>query len=154
MDKMTGMTGSVGGGIGLGPLQPGGDLKKSSNGNTSPAAGAEFKKALEQFAPTAGLGSANGATATPATGALEKLKFSNHAVERMRSRGINFSPDEMKNIEGAISKASAKGAKDTLVLSGDNALIVSVKNNTVVTVMDKAAMKDNVFTNIDSTVVV
>jgi flagellar operon protein len=152
MDKMTGMTGSVG----IGPLQPG-DLKKSSNGSASPAAGAEFKKALEQFAPTAGLGSANGATgatATPAAGALEKLKFSNHAVERMRSRGINFSPDEMKNIEGAISKASAKGAKDTLVLSGDNALIVSVKNNTVVTVMDKAAMKDNVFTNIDSTVVV
>ena len=152
MDKMTGMTGANGIGPGIGAAQPG-DLKKNSNG-VGPGAGAEFKKALEQFAPTAGLGTANGAAATPGAGALEKLKFSNHAVERMRSRGINFSPDEMKNIEGAISKASAKGAKDTLVLSGDNALIVSVKNKTVVTVMDKAAMKDNVFTNIDSTVVV
>jgi flagellar operon protein len=72
----------------------------------------------------------------------------------MRSRGINFAPEQMKNIENAINKAASKGAKDTLVLAGDNALIVSVKNNTVVTVMDRAGMKDNVFTNIDSTVVV
>jgi flagellar operon protein len=59
----------------------------------------------------------------------------------------------MARIEGAVQKAAAKGSKDALILSGDKALIVSVKNNTVVTVMDRAAMKDNVFTNIDSTVV-
>jgi flagellar operon protein len=35
----------------------------------------------------------------------------------------------------------------------DSALIVSVKNKTVVTVMDKTALKENVFTNIDSTIV-
>ena len=72
----------------------------------------------------------------------------------MQSRGISFDADTMKSIEGAIAKAAAKGSKDTLVLTGDSALIVSVKNKTVVTVMDRQAMKDNVFTNIDSTVMV
>lgn len=113
-------------------------------------AGAEFKRALEQIAGQM----PQPAKGTNPTAGAEKLKFSSHAVDRMRSRGISIQPDMMKNIENAIGRAAAKGAKDTLVLAGDNALIVSVKNNTVVTVMDRAAMKDNVFTNIDSTVVV
>lgn len=82
------------------------------------------------------------------------LRFSNHAVERMQARGIRFQPDEMLKIESAIQKAASKGAKDTLLLSDKAALIVSVKDNTVVTVMDKANLKENVFTNIDSTVVI
>ena len=132
------------------PLQPGAEGPSKANG-ASKISEAEFKRAMEQFAPIAPAGaSVSGA----AQGAMEKLKFSNHAIERMRSRGITFGPEELKNIEGAVSKAAAKGSKDTLVLSGDNALIVSVKNNTIVTVMDKQAMKDNVFTNIDSTVVI
>jgi flagellar operon protein len=85
---------------------------------------------------------------------LPGLKFSNHAIDRMRSRGIRYSPEEMAKIEGAVNKAAAKGAKDTLLLTDKSALIVSVKENTVVTVMDKAALKDNVFTKIDSTVVI
>lgn len=82
-----------------------------------------------------------------------KLKFSNHAVERMQSRGISYSPDDLNRLGEAIKKAAAKGSKDTLVLMDSSALIVSVKNNTVVTVMDKNALKENVFTNIDSTIV-
>ena len=82
------------------------------------------------------------------------LRFSNHAIDRMQARGIRFSPDEMSRIENAVSRAQAKGAKETLLLTDSSALIVSVKDNTVVTVMDKAALKDNVFTNIDSTVMI
>ncbi len=81
------------------------------------------------------------------------VKFSNHAVERMMSRGINFSQADIKRLNEVVDKAAAKGSRDSLVLMGDSALIVSVKNKTVVTVMDKASMKDNVFTNIDSTIV-
>ena len=81
------------------------------------------------------------------------LKFSNHAIERMHSRGISYSPEDMTRLGEAIQKAAAKGSKDTLVLMDSSALIVSVKNNTVVTVMDKNALKENVFTNIDSTIV-
>lgn len=81
------------------------------------------------------------------------VKFSNHAVERMQTRGISFTKPDLEKLNTAIDKASAKGSKDTLVLMDQAALIVSVKNKTVVTVMDKAALKENVFTNIDSTVV-
>ncbi len=81
------------------------------------------------------------------------VKFSNHAVDRMMSRGINFSPADIKRLNDVVDKAAAKGSRDSLVLMGDSALIVSVKNKTVVTVMDKASMKENVFTNIDSTIV-
>lgn len=109
----------------------------------------DFKDVLARASQsTAGAG-----TATQA-GQAESLRFSAHAVDRMKSRGISFSPDMMKGIESAVSRAAQKGSKDTLVLTGDNALIVSVKNNTVVTVMDRQAMRENVFTNIDSTVVV
>ena len=72
----------------------------------------------------------------------------------MRSRGIAFSPDQMNRIENAVGKATAKGAKETLLLTDDSAMIVNIPNRTVVTVMDKNALKENVFTNIDSTVVI
>ncbi len=85
--------------------------------------------------------------------AAEGLKFSNHAVERMRTRGISYTPQDLGKIQDAISKAAAKGSKDSLILMDNSALIVSVKNKTVVTVMDKNALKENVFTNIDSTIV-
>lgn len=82
------------------------------------------------------------------------LKFSNHAVERMRSRGVSFTPEQMTKLENAVQKAAQKGGRDSLVLMNDTAVIVSVKNNTVVTVVDKASLKENVFTNIDSTIVI
>ncbi|UXR64266.1 hypothetical protein EZJ49_14455 [Bdellovibrio bacteriovorus] len=85
--------------------------------------------------------------------AIEGIKFSNHAIERMRTRGISYSPEDLTRISEAVTRAAAKGSKDSLILMDNSALIVSVKNNTIVTVMDKNALKENVFTNIDSTVV-
>lgn len=82
------------------------------------------------------------------------LKFSNHAVERMNQRGIAFTPDQMSKIENAARTAAQKGAKETLILADDSALIVNLKNNAIVTVMDKNMLRDNVFTNIDSTVII
>lgn len=84
---------------------------------------------------------------------VDGVKFSNHAVERMMSRGISFKPEQMAKLNDAIGRAAAKGSKDSLILMDETALIVSVKNKTVVTVMDKQALKENVFTNIDSTIV-
>lgn len=87
-------------------------------------------------------------------GTPQGLTFSSHAVDRMRSRGIQFGPEQMQKLNSAVDKARAKGAKETLVLADNAALIVSVKNNKVVTVMDSQALKENVFTNIDSTIVI
>jgi flagellar operon protein len=93
-------------------------------------------------------------TAAPQTAAATALKFSNHAVDRMQTRGISFSPEQMAKIESAVNKAASKGAKNTLLLTDAAAMIVSVKDKTVVTVMDSSSLKENVFTNIDSTVMV
>lgn len=112
--------------------------------------GAGFKDALRQVRDQA-VGQLKGSGQVEN---LQGLKFSNHAVDRMRSRGISYGAEKLGKLNQAVEKAAAKGAKETLVLTDDSALIVSVKNNTVVTVMDKSALKDNVFTNIDSTIVI
>ncbi|HEX4922854.1 MAG TPA: hypothetical protein VFV50_02175, partial [Bdellovibrionales bacterium] len=52
-----------------------------------------------------------------------KLQFSNHAVDRMRSRGISMEPADVERLGQAIEKAQAKGSRETLVLMGDNAFI-------------------------------
>ena len=93
------------------------------------------------------------ADSNPAKTVPVGLKFSQHALDRMSSRGISFKPEDLARLNDAVDKAAKKGSKETLLLMGDNALIVSVKNKTVVTTMDREAMKENVFTNIDSTVI-
>src|SRR5690606_9272855 len=87
------------------------------------------------------------------TAQTQKLKFSNHAIERIKSRGIQMGPEQLQKLEQAVEKAESKGAKETLVLMGSSALIVNIKNKTVVTALDQNMMKENVFTNIDSTVI-
>jgi len=82
------------------------------------------------------------------------VKFSHHAEQRLAQRGIRLEPEQLHRLGGAIDKAAAKGAKDSLVLFQDMAFIVNVKNRTVVTAMDGASMNDHVFTQIDSTILV
>ncbi|MFB9329703.1 TIGR02530 family flagellar biosynthesis protein [Paenibacillus aurantiacus] len=82
------------------------------------------------------------------------LKFSQHAETRMRQRGITLGVDTLSKIEGAIDQAAAKGAKDSLVICKDVAMIVNVPSRTVITAIDGKSLKDNVFTQIDSAVVI
>ena len=56
------------------------------------------------------------------------------------------------DVEG-LAKAAAKGGRDSLVLVDGTAFVVSVPNRTVVTAVDQAHMRDQVFTNIDSAVI-
>ncbi len=82
-----------------------------------------------------------------------KVKFSKHAEDRMESRGIELNREELTRLNKAVELANKKGARDSLVLVNSTALVVSVKNNTVVTVVDKNNLAGNVFTNIDSAVI-
>jgi flagellar operon protein len=82
------------------------------------------------------------------------LKFSAHATQRLRERKIELDPAMLARVSDAIDKAEAKGIDDTLVLTKDAALIVNVKNRTVITAMDRSQMLGNVFTNIDGAVIV
>ena len=84
---------------------------------------------------------------------MNGLKFSKHAQQRLDSRNIQLSDDDMANLSSAVNKADEKGAKDSLVLLREMAFVVSVKNRTVITAMDSANMKNNVFTNIDSAII-
>jgi len=85
---------------------------------------------------------------------LSGLKFSNHALQRLQTRNIQLNPAELTKLSSAVDKAAQKGANDSLILMNNLALVVSVKNRTVITALDGASLKDNVFTNIDSAVIV
>lgn len=82
------------------------------------------------------------------------LKFSSHAQERMKARNIELSDEDMQKLVDAVGKAREKGSRDSLILMSDVALLVSVKNNTVITAVDGQNLKENIFTNIDSAVIV
>jgi flagellar operon protein len=84
----------------------------------------------------------------------DQLKVSGHAKTRLESRNIALGKDQWDRVIGGVDKAAAKGAKESLVMVDDVALVVSVKNRTVITAVDKANLKDQVFTNIDSAVIV
>ena len=83
-----------------------------------------------------------------------QLKVSGHAQTRMASRNIELSKADWDRVVGGVQKAEAKGSKESLVMVDDVALVVSVKNRTVITAVDKEHLKENVFTNIDSAVIV
>lgn len=82
------------------------------------------------------------------------VRFSHHAETRLQQRGIRWNEEKLAKLESAVNKAESKGARESLILFQDVALIVNVKNRTVVTAMDGSQMKDNVFTQIDSAVIV
>ncbi|MFB4324986.1 flagellar operon protein [Paenibacillus sp. cl141a] len=100
------------------------------------------------------------AQANPPAGTFQELlnenllKISNHAAKRLQQRGIELKGDQLAQIQSAVDKAAAKGSKESLILMKDMALIVNIANRTVVTAMDGKAMKDNVFTQIDSAVII
>lgn len=81
------------------------------------------------------------------------VQFSQHAKMRLAQRSIQLVPEQLCKLESAIDKAAAKGAKESLIVMENMAFIVNVKNRTVVTAMDQQAMKDNIFTQIDSAIV-
>jgi flagellar operon protein len=83
---------------------------------------------------------------------VNDLKFSAHAQTRMKSRNIDVSPSMMVKLTNAVDSAQKKGSKNSLVLFPDAAFIVNITNRTVVTAMDGENIRENIFTNIDSTV--
>lgn len=84
----------------------------------------------------------------------ERLKVSGHAQARLSSRGIELGEGEWQRVMAGVDKAAAKGAKESLLLMDGTALVVSVRNRTLITAVDAASSKENVFTNIDSAVIV
>ncbi len=82
----------------------------------------------------------------------QKVLFSKHASLRKEERKIVVDQKGMDKLGDACSKAEEKGIKDALIIMNDSAFIVNSKNKTVVTVMDKNEMRENIFTNIDGAI--
>lgn len=82
------------------------------------------------------------------------VRFSRHAEERIRSRGIQITPHELDRLSQAVRIAEARGAKDSLVVSGPLSYVVDVPARTVVTALYGEQARGHVFTNIDSAVVI
>lgn len=83
----------------------------------------------------------------------EGIRFSAHAQQRLRERPDGFGDEEAARLADAVARADQKGARESLVLLDDLALLVSIKNRTVITAVDGQRAKDSVFTNIDSVVI-
>lgn len=82
-----------------------------------------------------------------------ELKISKHANQRLIDRNINISEAQWQLINDKVAEARSKGVKDSLVLMDQAALIVSAKNATVITAMDRTEANNQLFTNIDGTIV-
>lgn len=85
--------------------------------------------------------------------AKTELKVSKHANQRLQERNIYISDAEWQIVSEKVSEARSKGVNDSLVLMDQAALIVSAKNSTVITAMNRTEAKNQLFTNIDGTIV-
>lgn len=82
----------------------------------------------------------------------DELKISKHASERLNERNISITDREWQQISEKVFEAKNKGVKQPLVLLDQAALIVSAKNATVITALDRNEAKQQLFTNIDGTI--
>lgn len=111
--------------------------------------------------PAAGAGSAAPATTSAPKRSFDEvlaqhstsLRFSGHAIQRLQRRGIDLDQATLQRLDQGVDRAAAKGSKESVVFVDDKAFVVSVRNRTVITAVDNAHMRDQVFTNIDSAVI-
>ena len=82
----------------------------------------------------------------------EKLSISKHAKARLEQRNIDIKPETWSKVESKLGEARKKGVNDSLVLLDNAALIVSAKNNTVITAMGREEATSRIFTNINGTI--
>ncbi|GAU79871.1 TIGR02530 family flagellar biosynthesis protein [Fusibacter sp. 3D3] len=84
----------------------------------------------------------------------EDVKFSKHAIDRLNSRNINLTDQEINRINTAIDKAGQKGVKEALIMMDNKVFIASVQNKTIITAAVDDQLRDSVFTNIDGAVII
>lgn len=84
----------------------------------------------------------------------KQVSFSRHAVERLESRQLNLSEQDLAKLDDTVEKMAHKGARESLIYLNDIALVVSVANRKVITAMDGSSARENIFTNIDSAAII
>ena len=81
------------------------------------------------------------------------MQFSNHAQKRIDRRDLDIDPQRLDRLNSAISRAAEKGARNSVVMLDDLAVVVDIRDRKVVTAINAEAGKERVFTNIDSVVI-
>jgi flagellar operon protein len=132
------------------PLSP---EPAKTDGAGKTADGKTFDEVLRGRLPAASPTDRPDLAVVPDAAPGSSIRWSSHAKARLMQRGIELSTEQHTRLESAIDKAVAKGAKDSLVLLDDTALVVSAQNRTVITALGMHQAKENVFTNIDSAVI-
>jgi flagellar operon protein len=82
-----------------------------------------------------------------------RVQFSRHALQRLERRGIQLDQATLARLSEGVGRAAQKGARESVVFVDGTAFVVSVRNNTVITAVDREHMREHVFTNIDSAVI-
>ena len=82
----------------------------------------------------------------------QSLKVSKHAKQRLEQRNIKIHESSWNQITKKINEAREKGVTDSVVVTKDAALVVSTKNRTVVTAMNREEASAQIFTNINGAI--
>lgn len=85
---------------------------------------------------------------------VQDIKVSKHAQQRLIERNIQINDGQWSAVKEKMNEARAKGVTDSLVLMNHAALLVSTKNNTVVTAMNREEANSKIFTNINGTILI
>jgi flagellar operon protein len=85
--------------------------------------------------------------------ANSRFTLSGHAQKRLDHRALDLDAPKLQRLDAAIDRAASKGARSTVVVLDNLAVIVDIPGRTVVTALDTTRGKENVFTNIDSVVI-
>lgn len=88
------------------------------------------------------------------SGADVAIKFSKHANQRLQKRGLELSAETLAQLATAVNSLACKGGRSSLVMLDQLALLVSVTKRTVITVIGREQLQENVFTDIDSVIFV
>lgn len=125
--------------------------RSDNNAESSNASGSPFAAELKKQLDAAGrITDVNAEDLSEQSG----VDFSKHAVERINERRIDlYSDGRLERLSKAVSLAEEKGSDNALILIDQAAFLVSVKNNKVITTVNTEEMTGNIFTNIDSTVI-
>ncbi|MDZ7296080.1 MAG: flagellar protein [candidate division KSB1 bacterium] len=126
LSRVEGLSGAV-------PVQPPTTARPSQREQTQKAS---FAQVLEQQVRKA-----------------QEVRFSLHALERLRLRNIHLTQEEVETLGGAVSRIAEKGGRESLVVMDRVAFLVNVPSRTVITAIDQAHLRDSVFTQIDSAVI-
>ncbi|NOT79630.1 MAG: hypothetical protein HOP07_11610 [Bacteriovoracaceae bacterium] len=118
------------------------DVNKLNSGETS-----EFKSLLDST-----VGEQKPTVLPELTPSLKGINLSTHALKRLQERNLTLDKEEYTKLQTAMDRLKLKGGQDSLVITGKAAYIVDVSKNTIVTAIDKDSIGENVFTKIDSTI--